>query len=61
LERLRGVAVWAYHSKGDDVYDVRCSEELVESLLLENGGVVVVAMICFGWKGAIAAVWMRLV
>jgi len=38
LERLRGVAVWAYHSKGDDVYDVRCSEELVESLLLENGG-----------------------
>ncbi|KAL7524659.1 hypothetical protein ACHAWF_001040 [Thalassiosira exigua] len=33
LERLRGVPIWAFHSAGDEIYDVQCSERLVERLM----------------------------
>ena len=37
IERLQGIPIWAFHSKGDDIYDVQCSNRLVESLLSYEG------------------------
>lgn len=33
VERLQGIPIWVFHSKGDDIYDIQCSNQLVESLL----------------------------
>mmetsp|Transcript_3124 Transcript_3124/g.4806 ORF Transcript_3124/g.4806 Transcript_3124/m.4806 type:complete len:359 (-) Transcript_3124:9-1085(-) len=44
IERLQGIPIWAYHSKGDDIYDVKCSDRLVESLLSYEGGLDVFAV-----------------
>jgi predicted esterase len=38
IERLQGVPIWAYHSKGDDIYDIKCSDRLIGSLLEYEGG-----------------------
>lgn len=44
IERLQGIPIWAFHSKGDDIYDVKCSDRLVESLLSYEGGLDVFAV-----------------
>lgn len=44
IERLQGIPIWAFHSKGDDIYDVQCSDRLVESLLSYEGGLDVFAV-----------------
>ena len=44
IERLQGIPIWAFHSKGDDIYDVQCSNRLVESLLSYDGGLDVFAV-----------------
>jgi predicted esterase len=38
LERLYGIPIWVFHSKGDDVYDIRYSNQLVDSLVSYHGG-----------------------
>lgn len=38
IQRLQGIPIWAFHSKGDDIYDVNCSDSLVSSLLSYEGG-----------------------
>lgn len=38
VERLQGIPIWAFHSIGDDVYDIQCSQRLVESLIMYQGG-----------------------
>ena len=38
IERLQGVPIWAFHSKGDDIYDIQCSGRLIGSLLEYEGG-----------------------
>jgi len=37
IERLQGIPVWIFHSTKDDVYDIKCSNQLVESLLTFEG------------------------
>ena len=37
IERLQGVPIWVFHSTADDVYDIKCSNQLVESLLAYEG------------------------
>lgn len=44
IERLQGIPIWAFHSKGDDIYDVQCSDRLVSSLLTYEGGLDVFAV-----------------
>eukprot|EP00984_Skeletonema_dohrnii_P021235 scaffold10548_cov110-Skeletonema_dohrnii-CCMP3373.AAC.4 len=44
IERLQGIPIWAFHFKGDDIYDVQCSDRLVESLLSYEGGLDVFAV-----------------
>ena len=44
IERLQGIPIWAFHSKGDDIYDVQCSSRLVESLLSYDGSLDVFAV-----------------
>ena len=39
IERLQGIPIWVFHSEGDDVYDIQCSNQLVESLLTYEGAV----------------------
>lgn len=39
IERLQGIPIWVFHSKDDDVYDIQCSNQLVESLLTYEGAV----------------------
>lgn len=36
LKRLQGTPMWIFHSKGDDIYEIACSERLVESLIETN-------------------------
>ena len=38
LERLRDVPIWVFHSEGDGVYDIRCSNRLVDGLLTYGRG-----------------------
>lgn len=38
IERLQGVPIWAFHSKGDDIYDIQCSDRLIDSLLEYESG-----------------------
>ncbi|KAL3783741.1 hypothetical protein HJC23_004860 [Cyclotella cryptica] len=38
IERLQGMPVRVFHSIGDDVYSVKCSNKLVESLLSYQSG-----------------------
>lgn len=38
LERLRDVPIWVFHSEGDGVYDIRCSNTLVDGLLTYGRG-----------------------
>jgi predicted esterase len=38
LERLRGIPIWVFHSVGDGVYDIRCSNQLVNGLLTYGRG-----------------------
>ncbi|KAL3776280.1 hypothetical protein HJC23_003150 [Cyclotella cryptica] len=38
IERLQGIPIWVFHSIGDDVYNVECSNRLVESLLSYQSG-----------------------
>ncbi len=38
LERLYGIPIWVFHSKGDDVYDIRYSNQFVDSLVSYHGG-----------------------
>lgn len=44
IERLQGIPIWAFHSKGDDIYDVQCSDRLVRTLLTYEGGLDVFAV-----------------
>lgn len=44
MERLLGIPIWAFHSKGDDIYDIQCSDRLVSSLLSYDGGLDVFAV-----------------
>ena len=37
IERLQGIPIWVFHSTADDVYDIKCSNQLVESLLAYDG------------------------
>ena len=37
IERLQGIPIWVFHSTADDVYDIKCSNQLVESLLAYEG------------------------
>ena len=37
IERLQGIPIWVFHSTKDDVYDIKCSNQLVESLLMFEG------------------------
>jgi predicted esterase len=37
-ERLRDVPIWVFHSEGDDVYDIRFSNQLVNGLLAYGRG-----------------------
>jgi predicted esterase len=37
VERLRGIPFWIFHSTGDDVYNISCSDRLVNSLLAAGG------------------------
>lgn len=37
LERLRDVPIWVFHSQSDRVYDIRCSNQLVDGLLTHSG------------------------
>lgn len=37
IERLQGIPIWIFHSTNDDVYDIKCSNQLVESLLTFEG------------------------
>ena len=37
IERLQGIPIWIFHSPNDDVYDIKCSNQLVESLLTFEG------------------------
>jgi len=37
IERLQGIPLWIFHSTKDDVYDIKCSNQLVESLLTFEG------------------------
>ena len=38
IERLQGIPMWIFHSIGDDVYNIECSNRLVESLLSYQSG-----------------------
>jgi len=38
VERLQGIPIWAFHSKGDRIYDIQCSNQLIESLIPYQGG-----------------------
>jgi predicted esterase len=38
VERLQGIPLWVFHSKGDDIYNIECSNRLVESLISYEGG-----------------------
>ena len=38
LERLRDIPIWVFHSEGDGVYDIRCSNQLVDGLLTNGRG-----------------------
>ncbi|KAL7535504.1 hypothetical protein ACHAXR_006528 [Thalassiosira sp. AJA248-18] len=38
VEKLQGIPMWVFHSQGDDIYDIRCSNQLVDSLLTYEGG-----------------------
>ena len=38
LQRLQGLPIWVFHSEGDDIYDIKCSDRLVESLVSSQGG-----------------------
>lgn len=38
LERLYEIPIWVFHSTGDDVFDIRYSNKLVESLVSYHGG-----------------------
>lgn len=38
VDRLRGIPFWIFHSTGDDVYNVSCSDQLVTSLLTASAG-----------------------
>lgn len=38
IERLQGVPIWAFHSRGDDIYNIQCSDRLIGSLLEYEGG-----------------------
>jgi predicted peptidase len=37
VERLRGIPFWIFHSISDDVYNISCSDRLVNSLLAAGG------------------------
>ena len=37
IERLQGIPIWIFHSTNDDVYDIKCSNQLVENLLTFEG------------------------
>ncbi|KAL7515864.1 hypothetical protein ACHAWX_000939 [Stephanocyclus meneghinianus] len=38
IERLQGIPMWIFHSIGDDVYNIECSNRLAESLLSYQSG-----------------------
>ena len=38
LERLYGIPFWVFHSKGDAIYDIRYSNQFVDSLVSNHGG-----------------------
>ena len=38
VERLQGIPIWVFHSKADDIYDIKCSNQLVDSLIAYEGG-----------------------
>mmetsp|Transcript_30891 Transcript_30891/g.55975 ORF Transcript_30891/g.55975 Transcript_30891/m.55975 type:complete len:411 (-) Transcript_30891:615-1847(-) len=38
VERLQGIPIWVFHSKGDDIYDIQCSNALVDSLIASSEG-----------------------
>ena len=38
LERLYGIPFWVFHSKGDDIYDIRYSNQFVDSLVSNHHG-----------------------
>ena len=44
VERLEGIPIWVFHSKGDDIYDIKCSNQLVERLIAYEGGLDVFAV-----------------
>jgi len=33
IQKLQGIPIWVFHSKGDDIYDIQCSNALVNSLI----------------------------